>query len=296
MKLYHYTSVTLGEAILSDSISQGHLTHANGEISHGVAWFTTDPNPAGHGLLRGDEVFTRSQRAHQERVTGRPLRNNVALDKTAIRIAVDVDPATNPRLMSFMDYAKKYESKDWAKVMGLSAIVDLGKLTAKDIKKLIRTASTKETTWWVSFGPVTAEHFVGVDFNTGGGKFVPYEFEAQGRKAMLACGFAAPDQAAQAGIAEIVRPAHALERPKALVFCDDPAKAPKVVVRGGGTTRGFEIEGGRQIVGTECEETAPLQQWIAKHEDQLQANWREAREVFFSYYPEQRPAATAAQA
>lgn len=231
MKLYHFTSVTLGESILSSAITNGHLMHTDNSMSHGVVWLTTDPRPGGHGLLRGNEKLDASQRLHNERATGMQTRNDVTHDKSQLRITVELDPEADPRLMSFMSYCKTYESKEWAKFYGLSCLVDIRRTPAKELQRLMRTASTKETTWWLSFNPVPTEAFVSVDFNVKG-KFEPYDFERHGRAAMRRDGFAFPSPAALAEVAEIVQPLHRFEQPKALVFCEDPDKPPKVAVRG----------------------------------------------------------------
>jgi len=292
MKLYHYTAVTLGESILSSAISNGHLIHSDNSMSQGVVWLTTEPRPGGHGLTRGDEILDASQRAHQLRAQGGVARNHVTLDKTQLRITVELDPEQDPRLMSFMQYCKVYESKRFAKVYGLSCLVDVKRLAPKELMRLMKSASTKESTWWLSFNPVRPEAFVSVDFNVKG-KFEPYDFERHGREAMRRYGFALPSPKALAEIADIVPAAHRLERPKAFVFCDDPDKPPKVAVRGGATVRAFDLRTRDLVVGEADDRTAPLQAWVDRHSDELEACWTEAVDLFYTFYPDRRAVAPA---
>jgi hypothetical protein len=288
MKLYHYTSITLGEAILSSAIKDGHLMHSDGGMSRGVVWLTTDPRPAGHGLLLGGEQITASQVAFSERATGRPAPNCLAThNKTQLRISVELDSESDPRLMSFMSYCKTHETKQWSKMMGLSCLIDVKRTPTKDLRRLMRTTSTKETTWWLSFSPVRPDCFVSVDVNVKC-KFEPYDFERHGREQMRRDGFAFPSALAQAELGEIVEPSHQFEQTKAFVFCENPDKPPKVVVRGGSMVRAFEIGTRALVVGDVDQKTVPLQAWIARHEEELRACWCEAVKLFDEFHPNHR--------
>lgn len=290
MKLYHYTSVTLGEAILSDAIRHGHLMHSDGTMSQGVVWLTTDPRPHGHGLTLGTEKMDANAIAHQERVAGGPIRNSHTLDKTELRITVELAPNATPWLMPFMEYCKVNEPKGWAKSFGVSCLTNMRTASDKELKRLLRHATTKETTWWLSFNPVATEAFVSVDFNVKG-KFEPYDFERHGRTSMHRYGFTFPSPAALAEVAEIIAPSHRFEQPKAFVFCEDPNKPPKVAVRGGSTVRAFEIGTRTLVVGADDDKSVALRAWIARHKDELQACWAEAVELFYNFYPDRRTGA-----
>jgi hypothetical protein len=288
MKAFHYTAISLGEAILSSAISQGHLMHSDGAMTHNVVWLTTDPGPYGHGLTLGNERLSAAQIAHEERVVGGPLRNARTLDKTQLRIGVELDASSNPGLISFMDYCKANESKAFAKWYGLSCLVDMGSVSDKELKRLARAATTKETTWWLSFSPVSPEAFISVDFSVEG-RFEPYDFEQHGRGALRRLGFAFPSMPTLVEVAELIPAAHRFETPKAFVFCEDPNKSPKVVFRGGAAMRAFEITSRNPFFGEPCDTTADLQAWILRHEEELMACWQEAVELYYEAYPDRRP-------
>jgi hypothetical protein len=289
MKLYHYTATSLGESILSSDISKGHLMHSDGRMSQGVVWLTTDPRPGGHGLTLGNERLTQSQVRHLQRVQGGPLRNHLTLDKTQLRITVELDPAQRRNLVAFTDYAKEYESKEYAKWYGVSCLVDMKSTPDKEIKRLMRVAQTKERTWWLSFGPVSPAEYVGVEFNVKG-RFEPYDFERHGREAMREVGFVFPCAETLAEVADIVKPAHALERAKAFVICEDATKPAKVAVRGGGTIRAFELASGELVAGADDAQMRELRDWSRRHRDELEACWSEAVEIYYCTYPDRRPA------
>jgi len=284
MKLYHYTAASMGEAILSEGLTKGHLLHGDNTIRQDLVWFTTDPSYEHHGLTLGNEALTPRSIAFQERVSGRPLKNARTLDKTQMRFTVDIDD-DSPWLMSFVDYAKRRgESPRYIKSMGASCVLDLS-LPPKRYQQLMRSTPTKEDTWWLYFGAVRPQAFRAVDFNVNG-VFEPYAFELHGRRALERYGFAAPSATAIAQIPEVVPPAHALEHPKALVFCDDPAHAPKVAIRGGGEMRAFEIHSRSIVAGPDDARSVALQAWIVRHEAELLSCWEKAVELFYMAYPE----------
>jgi hypothetical protein len=292
MKAYHYTAVSLSEAILSSSIREGHLMHSDGAMTHNVVWLTTDERPYGHGLTLGSEKLNASQIAHQERVIGGPLRNARTLDKTQLRIGLELDASSNPGLISFMNYCKTYESKTFARWMGLSCIVDMNTVPEKELKRLARVAATKESTWWLSFSPVPPETFISVDFNVEG-KFAPYDFELHGRRALRRLGFVFPSTRALAEVAELIPRAHRFEMPKAFVFCEDPSKPPKIVFRGGAAIHAFEVQSRSLFMGEPGDKTAALQAWIARHEEELMGCWQEAVGLYYDAYPDRRPSGAA---
>ena len=104
MKLYHYTATSMGEAILSSGITDGHLMHSDNSLTHNVVWLTTDPRPDGHGLTLGNEKLDSSAIAYQERLAGGPIRNTRTLNKTELRFGVELDPEVSPWLLSFMGF------------------------------------------------------------------------------------------------------------------------------------------------------------------------------------------------
>lgn len=284
MKLYHYTAASMGEAILTEGLTKGHLLHGDDSIRQDLVWFTTDPSHEHHGLTLGTEALTPRHVAYQQRLSPTPLRNARTLNKTQLRITVEIDD-DSPWLMSFVDYAKRRgESPRYIKAMGASCVLD-SNLPAKKYQQLLKSTPTKEATWWLYFGAVRPDAVKAVDFNVNG-VFEPYSFEAHGRAALERYGFSAPSAAAQAQIPLIVQPAHPLEHPKALVFCEDPDKAPKVVIRGGGGVRAFEILSKAIFVGPADRQAAELQAWVATHQAELMSCWERAVELFYEAYPD----------
>lgn len=285
-RFYHFTSVSLAESILSSAISQGHLALANRPIRYNVVWLTTDPNPWGHGLTTGTEHLNENEIAFSEKIQGAPLKNTVTLDKTRIRIALELDPQLDPTLISFNAYCRQNNAKLEGRVLGLSALGRLDHLSPKAIHKLMRSAPTKEGTWWLKFTPVQPSCFVGVDVNRDG-RYVPYVFEEHGRAEMLGCGFAVPPAYALSELADIIPAAHQFEATKALVLCSSPKDEPIVRIRGGLKDRIFAIESAEPR-DSEDEVTPRLQQWVADFRDELKACWEEAVTIYYNYYPQQQ--------
>lgn len=287
MKLYHFTSVAMGEAILASSISEGHLARGDGTMRHRVAWLTTDPYPGGHGLLTGKEVMDESNRAFMKKVQGE-LRNNFLQDKTKLRITVDVQPG--PTLVSFVDYCKQHEPKGFAKTMGLSTLFKLDKLTDKEFMRLYRTTKTKEGTWWLSFEPVARSNFTAVHYNAGGNKFVPYDFELHGRAEMVDVGLVAPSAAALAELRLIAPALVAHPHVQAVVFCEDEHANPTVEVRLAAGRARFDVTTRAWLDGDAfpSDLVGMLGQWIGRHEQDLHQQWLLAVDRFHHFYPDRR--------
>ena len=287
MKLYHYTAVTLGETILSSDLSQGHLKHPDNFIQQQVVWLTTDKSPAHHGLLTGNEVLTTSQIAYQERVQGGPARNQRTLDKTQLRIGVELDPDTEPGLMSFNQWCTMQGEPSYAKRIGLSARVDLRKYTDAQRKKMMKIEPTKEQTWWLSFTPVQTNKFVSVDFNDNG-VFVPYDFESHGRAALRRDGLAVPSRSTLDELAQLVPSTHQFETAKALMICAEPTMRQVVVIRGGGQMDAYDVSNGQHVMGNPDRAPYDVQDWIARHRAELMTCWEQAIELYYEAYPARR--------
>lgn len=291
MKLYHYTAVTLGETILSSDLSQGHLKHPDNTIQHQVVWLTTDEAPEHHGLLKGNETLTPAQIAYQERVQGGPARNLRTLNKTQLRIGVELDPDAEPGLMSFADWCSRQADPTYAKRIGLSARVDLRRYTEVQRKKMMKTETTKENTWWLSFTPVKPERFVNVDFNDKG-TFVPYDFESHGRAALRRDGIAVVPRPLLDELAQLVPSTHRFETTKALMICGEPSMRPMVVVRGGGQMDAYDISNGQHVVASPGRAPYDVQDWLLRHRAELMTCWEQAIELFYEAYPERQPKRT----
>lgn len=290
MKFYHYTSVSLAENILSSSISAGHLNRLNGEMIHDVVWLTTDDSHRGHGLTTGEKL-TSSNVAYLERVQGAPIEQKSTLDKTQIRITVNIPESETGTLQPFVDYCKINENKLYAKIYGLSAYYDLKTLPPEKLRKLVKTRSTKESTWWLSWTPVETKHFSSIDFNING-KFLPYSFEEHGRKCLQDVGIEVVSAKSLESLARIIQPAHRLEQPKATVFCKNPHATPEVFITGGEAVCRFSIVNKDITDGVIPENISDIKEWIGDHETELLACWGSAVESFYRYYPEKRGSAT----
>lgn len=279
MLFYHYTSVSLAESILSSSISRGHLFTADGRLIEGVVWLTTSDSSYGHGLLTGNEIFDADSIRHIERLEGRaPLQRSVA-DKTQIRITVDLDPAASPGLVRFCDYGDDHFSKNYAKDYGLSALIEIKKLSAKERKQASKNYPTKERTWWLSWSEIPSKKITKIDF-WDGKKYVPYDFELHGRGEMIKSGFAIPSPSTISSLGVIVRSAHPLEKVKALLICPDLRAAPTVVIRGGNRSTSYEIATGKRSCVAEEGQIAGLEEWIRTNNQELTQCWDQAVESF----------------
>ena len=282
MKLFHFTSVSLAEAILSSSISQGHFSHADGTMTRPVVWLTTDPSHQGHGLTTGKELITSGEAKYSERVQGGRLRNTKTLDKTRIRIAVDLDPSTDGSLVSFVDYCGRNETKFYAKVMGISGLYRLQDLTDKQFLQLKKSSKTKETTWWLRWRPILPETFAAVEYNDGG-KFVPYSFEKHGRQAMEDIGFTFVSEPAHNELSEIIPAGNRFELPKALVLCAEADTEPQVAIRGAHRTSIYSIESGHCVQDTHDPFSSLLEGWVSRHRDELMECWKLSEEKWVSF-------------
>jgi hypothetical protein len=181
MILYHYTAIPLAESILSAGLSLGHIRRSSGAIERNVVWLTEDPTSSGHGLTNGREILTSSNIAYMEKVQGEPIRNTVTYDKTKVRLSFEVEP-TDAQLQRFVDWAKTTETLKFAKITGLSAVVNLSK-TKENLTSLGARLKTKERTWWLYFGSIAPEFIRTVEVATPSG-WAAYDFETHGRSAM----------------------------------------------------------------------------------------------------------------
>ncbi|MDR6449631.1 hypothetical protein J2794_005769 [Paraburkholderia terricola] len=252
-------------------------------MQHNVVWLTSDQSSDGHGLLTGKEVPTESSLAYMARVEGRAVKNKLTYDKTQVRLAVDI-PEDDPALRPFVTWAKAHEGMQWAKRMGLSAVMDLSK-TTRSLTELALRTRTKEKTWWLYFGAVAPERIVKVDFQTRSG-FERYEFEAHGRQALHDARLVVASESSLLDLQAHFVPLHPLDRVKAFAINAKPNEAPSIQIRGDGYHFIFQIDSGKQIYGAVPENLAALQSWIARHSGELMQCWHEATEVYRRYYPE----------
>src|SRR5262249_23140855 len=112
--------------------------------SRNVVWFTTDPEPGGHGLTAEDRLLTKAERTYLSERWGKMLpKAGMFINKQAVRITCII-PSTDRRLVSWKKYARKH-------------------LSADDNQKLIRADGSKHKTWYLFFGTVPPEQFRAVE-------------------------------------------------------------------------------------------------------------------------------------
>lgn len=285
MEFYHFTAVSMAEAILSKGISRGHVKHGDGSIRDSVVWLTTDAAPDGHGLLTGQEKMTARNMAYLTRVQGSAPKNSVMFNKTRVRITVEMD-ADNGTLIPFVDYyASRGEKPHEAKLMGLSAYVENPwQLPFAKRQQLMKTTVTKEASWWLSFAPILASNITRVEYNSAAG-FVDYDFEAHGRLHFHDAGFVVPCAATLESLRSLVPCHNPFEKAKAFAFCADPKQDACVVIRGGGEDYAFDVATGTSLFGTRHPNNSALSEWVRVHSAELLDCWAQAVDVYYTYYP-----------
>ncbi len=286
MILYHHTAVALAESILANGLTLGYLARKDGSGQHNVVWLTSDPAHEGHGLPTGKEVLTASKREYMARVQLKPVLNDVVYDKTRIRLSVDLSDR-DPALVPFVSWARQHEDMQYARRMGLSAVMDLSKVKGNVTSLALRTR-TKEKTWWLYFGAIGPQRIVAADFRTTSA-YQPYDFEAHGRSAMHDAGQVVVSPATLAELQTYFEPQHALDRVKAFAICVRPDETPSIQIRGDGVHLIFRIGSADLIYGTTPPNIDRLRAWIHRHAVELTRCWGDAMEVYFRYYPQATP-------
>lgn len=286
MILYHYTSVAMAESILHSGLKPSTLTRGNGSIMYGVLWLTTDPTHWGHGLLTGKERPTESQKRYIERLQGRPMENEAMADKTAVRIAVELDD-DDPLLHSFVAWSKVNERPMYARSMGLSALYDLNSLSDAQLKRAYKNARTKEGTWWLYFNALSPLRIVSVAALVDSA-FVPYSFESHGRNVFREYGFAVVSQNSLTSLASLLPSTHEFDIAKAFCICTDSSARPTVVVRGGGYQFELDLETAAALKGDLPSNLDAIVEWVDGCRAELAECWNDAKEIFYNFYPHQR--------
>lgn len=288
MRLYHYTSAALADSILLSGLSQGHMNTPDGVLKP-VVWLTSDPQPEGHGLTDGTETLSDRNMVHVKNVTGQRPKNRRTSDKMKVRLTFEIPAEEMPQLQKFTEYCDRYpEGKLFAKLTGLSCYVDTASIDTKRLKTLLKSRPTKEKTWWISFMPISARFITAYELRGGNGVYCPYDFEKLARPALGELGFYFPSPEALRDLQTIVKPLHPLGFTKASVICTDPHAKPFVMVRDAGIDFVLEIETGRYLTDrTSCE--PQLSAWVGTYRAELTEAWAQAKESYYSYYPEHRP-------
>lgn len=298
MRLYHFTGVTLAEAILSDMLRLGHLPTESGEILNGIVWLTSFPDPHGTGVPAKAERLSASKMAYSSQVTGKTDGSNLSYDKSRIRLTIESDalsPYTisNDRatgLISFEQWCKQAGmSKIWTKYMGLSAVMDVNNMTDDEkLRQMKKKGNTKEHTWYLHFGPIPVDLITTVEYRTGR-SYEPYQFEKHGRDEYSQSGFACLSEETNLKLREIVPPANHHEHPKVSVLCQDPEGPIVVIVRGGGTMYTLNGTNGEVLMKGKSEyPLEEVQEWVLQQRDEIEHRWGEAVESYYYHYPEKR--------
>ncbi|MQG92117.1 hypothetical protein [Pseudomonas sp. MN1F] len=299
MKLYHFTSVSLAKAVLSDSLSQGHLDLHTGQIIKGVVWFTSLPFSKGTGVPTESKRISAKQAEKAIRVQGE-LRNDLTSDKSKIRLSLDARSLADFKmvdgmpsgLISFEKWCKLVGApKHWVKYMGLSAMHDIDGLSDDELRRLLKKKdSSKEHTWYVHFGPVQPGLLEAVDVKVGN-DYIPYDFERHGLEAMSESGIECVAGTAHKQLLEIVKPGHRHEIVHAGVICIDPSKDKNVCIRGLGNSCVLNIDSKRVVALHKEDSNYPkkaVELWAEENVHELTRCWERAVESFYRFYPEKR--------
>jgi len=286
MILYHYTSVAMAESILHSGLKPSTLTRSDESIMRGVLWLTTDPTHLGHGLLTGKERPTESDKRYLKRILGRAMKNEVMADKTAVRIAVELDDG-DPLLHSFVAWSKVNERPMYAKIMGLSALYEINSLSDAELKRAYKNAPTKEATWWLYFDTVSPMRIVSVAALVDSA-FVPYSFESHGRIAFREYGFSVVSQGSLVSLGSLLPSTHEFDIAKAFCICANSSARPTVAVRGGGYQFELDLETTSVLRGDPPVNLEAIIEWVNGCRAELAECWSDAEEIFYSFYPHQR--------
>lgn len=288
MRLYHYTSAALVDNILISDLSMGHMNTREG-IIRPVVWLTADPKAEGHGLTNGTETLTEGNKDHIEKVQGKRPKNRRTSDKMKARLTFDIPENEMCQLQRFTEYCDGIlDGKLFAKWTGVSCYIDVATADEKRVMAMMKSQPTKEKTWWISFLPISSRFITAVEFRGTDGAYYPYDFEKLVRPALGELGFFSPSPEASRKLLTIVKPLHPLGYTKALVICAGPDATPRAAIRGGGTDLIYEIETGKRLTDAAAYEPQ-LSEWIATHRAELMDAWAQAKESYYSYYPEHRP-------
>jgi hypothetical protein len=157
MKLYHYTHEDALPSILAEGLTKGDIPVSPTTGRNGV-WFTTDPNPEGHGVYSGGtHCVVTAETAWMYRLPdGTPVPVGTPLhfaDKQKIRIRVEFETSKTPLLYKWLDLAKEAKiDRDWLRNLHAAAGDD-----------------PKPHTWWLWLGVMPPEYFQAVEVRSPDG-------------------------------------------------------------------------------------------------------------------------------
>lgn len=154
MILYHFTAISLLDAILREGLTRGELPFSREHVGRAI-WFTTDPSPSGHGLTDGGQVPPAAL-AQVERETGRKFPDGLRWpDKRRVRIEV-VIPSRDRKLKSWLPFARKNLKREW-----MDELTEIG------------GGKAKAETWYIYPETVPPTMFRAIHIRSAGGVFLP---------------------------------------------------------------------------------------------------------------------------
>jgi hypothetical protein len=150
MKLYHFTYEDAPPSILAEGLTKGDVPLSQIHTSNAV-WFTTDPNPGGHGVYSGGVQVMPPETAP---TFGAPVGTPIHwVDKQKIRIRVELETSKTPGLCKWLDFAKKQKiDRDWLRCLHVGAGDD-----------------PKPHTWWLWGCVMPPQYFQAVEVRSPDG-------------------------------------------------------------------------------------------------------------------------------
>ena len=147
MILYHFTWVEYLDSIKRDGLNRGDVpTKLRGPLFEtNAVWFTTEPQPEGHGLGEFKILTEEDRKLHFEVFGVLPPEGAVFFDKKAVRITV-VIPSNDRRLVRWLTWGHEHCEP------GLYDALSKG---------------NSHKTWWLYFGTVAPDQFRAVDHLNG---------------------------------------------------------------------------------------------------------------------------------
>lgn len=145
MIFYHYTTRGALDQILAEGLTRGEAPYNERRAARAVN-LTTDPNPDGHGLDAGGSIIT-EERSRLLATHGILVPAGTRLaNKKETRITIKV-PSSDKNLKKWSSWSRKHCDPGYAERLERSA----------------GATPKKAKTWWLYFGVIPPEWFVGVD-------------------------------------------------------------------------------------------------------------------------------------
>ncbi|RMV72795.1 MULTISPECIES: hypothetical protein [Pseudomonas syringae group] len=295
MKLYHYTSVPLAEAIFFSSLRIGQYKTEKG-MTFQCVWLTENPAPEGHGLLTGEQLTT--AQVERLRNRGEAVANNQTHDKTQVRIELDssnlssfsIDAESRPHgLIRYVELSEMVGDQDlYRKYMGLSCYCDMATVTDEQLVFLMKNQPTQEEGWWLYFGEISSELFSGVSFMQSD-IATPYSFESHGRSVVDTYGLHIASEPALTDLHQILPRLGRFDTPKALAFCREHDSKPSINFQWDKSIWDISLDGQYStnlIFGELPENISLVIDWMSSNDGQLQALWLAAVESYNRFYPD----------